>query len=132
MEPTDEVFRAALRDVLARSGRSMRALSAVMDRDPGYIAALLDPSRPSRARPTPADLARASDATGIPLVELLEALWGIGPGRLATELSRLGIGGTSDEPFGDLTPAERTSVTDYAAYLAARHRRGDRGAARDG
>ena len=71
MPPDEEQFRAAMRDVLARSGLSMRALSAAMGRDPGYIAALLDPSRPSRARPTPADLVAASDATGIAFVELL-------------------------------------------------------------
>jgi hypothetical protein len=32
---TDDEFRARLRDVLARSGLSMRALSASMARDPG-------------------------------------------------------------------------------------------------
>jgi hypothetical protein len=63
---TDDEFRARLRDVLERSGRSMRALNAAFGRDQGYVAARLDPSRPSRARPTPADLLRASDATGIP------------------------------------------------------------------
>ena len=73
MPPHEEKFRAALRDVLERSGLSMRALSAVMGRDPGYVAALLDPTRPSRARPTPADLVAASDATGIAFVELLES-----------------------------------------------------------
>jgi hypothetical protein len=35
MPPDEEQFRAALRDVLARSGLSMRALSAAMGRDPG-------------------------------------------------------------------------------------------------
>ena len=74
MEPTDDEFRTSLRVVLARSGLSMRALSAAMGRDAGYVAALLDPSRPSRARPTPTDLLRASDATGIPFVELLATL----------------------------------------------------------
>jgi len=83
MPPDEEQFRAAIREVLDRSGLSMRALSAAMGRDPGYIAALLDPSRPSRARPTPADLLAASDATGITFVELLESLWGIGSTRLA-------------------------------------------------
>ncbi len=77
MPPDDEEFRAAVRDVLERSGLSMRALSAAMGRDTGYIAALLDPTRPSRARPTPADLLAASDATGITFVELLESTWGI-------------------------------------------------------
>ena len=92
--PLDDTdFRSRLRDVLARSGRSMRALSAALGRDPGYVAALLDPDRPSRARPTPADLVRASDATGIPFVELLERLWAIPAARLADELGRLGVGG---------------------------------------
>src|SRR5271157_4439899 len=96
MPPDHEEFRTALRDILERSGLSMRALSAAFGRDPGYVAALLDPSRPSRARPTPADLLRASNATGIPFVELLAALWGIEPQRLADELAALGLGGPSD------------------------------------
>ena len=106
MPPDDDEFRGAIRDLIERSGLSMRALSAAMGRDPGYIAALLDPSRPSRARPTPADLLRASDATGIAFVELLEHLWGIDRERLA-----------------DLSDAERANVADYVAFLAARHRR---------
>ena len=124
MEPTDDEFRIKLRDVLARSGLSMRALSAALGRDPGYVAALLDPSRPSRARPTPTDLLRASDATGIPFVELLAALWGIEPRRLADELDALGIGGSFDARIASLTAAERATVADYAAFLAARHRGG--------
>src|SRR5450759_3977320 len=92
---TDDEFRARLRDILGRSGLSMRALSAALGRDPGYVAALLDPSRPSRASPTPADLLRASDGTGIPFVELLEALWGVEPQRLADELAVLGPGGSA-------------------------------------
>jgi hypothetical protein len=35
MEPTDDEFRIKLRDVLTRSGLSMRALSAALGRDPG-------------------------------------------------------------------------------------------------
>jgi transcriptional regulator with XRE-family HTH domain len=119
--PTDDEFRARLRDILGRSGLSMRALSAALGRDPGYVAALLDPSRPSRARPTPADLLRASDATGIPFVELLEALWGIEPSRLADELGRLGLGGPSEGQLAVLTEAERASVAAYVAFLAAPH-----------
>jgi transcriptional regulator with XRE-family HTH domain len=120
---TDDEFRARLRDVLVRSGLSMRALSAVLGRDPGYVAALLDPSRPSRARPTPADLLRASDATGIPFVELLAALWGIEPVRLADELARLGVGDPQAGGVGGLTEAERTEVGDFAAFLASRRPR---------
>ena len=120
---TDDEFRARLRDVLARSGLSMRALSAAFDRDPGYVAALLDPSRPSRARPTPADLLRASDATGIPFVELLEALWGIEPSRLADELAVLGFGGLADTRLAGLSEPERAEVSDFVDFLAARHRR---------
>jgi hypothetical protein len=74
-----------------------------MGRDPGYIAALLDSSRPSRARPTPADLLRASESTGIPFVELLEALWNIDPRRLADELTRLGVRDLRASRKGDLT-----------------------------
>jgi transcriptional regulator with XRE-family HTH domain len=121
--PADDEFRARLRDVLARSGLSMRALSASMGRDPGYVAALLDPSRPSRARPTPADLLHASDATGIPFVELLEVLWGIEPARLADELAALGVGASSDPRLAGLTEAESAEVRDFVAFLAARHRK---------
>ena len=123
---TDGEFRVRLRDVLARSGLSMRALSAVLGRDPGYVAALLDPSRPSRARPTPADLVRASDATGIPFVELLQALWGINPPRLADELARLGLGASADPRLAGLSEAERAEVSDFVDFLAARHTRNTR------
>jgi hypothetical protein len=123
MPPDEEQFRAELRGILARSGLSMRALSAAMGRDPGYIAALLDPSRPSRARPTPADLLAASVATGIAFVELLESLWGIPASRLADELAGLGGGPSLDERLAGLTDAERASVADYVAFLATRHSR---------
>ena len=127
---TDEEFRVRLRDVLGRSGLSMRALSAAMGRDPGYIAALLDPSRPSRARPTPADLLRASDATAILFVELLEGLWGIEPSRLADELGRLGLGGMSDTRLKRLSEDERAEVSDFVAFLSARHRKSSRSRSR--
>jgi hypothetical protein len=120
MPPDDEQFRAAIRDVLDRSGRSMRALSAAMGRDPGYIAALLDPTRPSRARPTPADLLAASDATGIAFVELLESLWGISRDRLTGELRGLGQVGGPDEPIRRLTRDERALVADFVDLLVAR------------
>jgi transcriptional regulator with XRE-family HTH domain len=120
--PADDRFRDHLRGVLERSGLSMRALSAALGRDPGYVAALLDPDRPSRARPTPADLLKASDSTGIPFVELLEALWEIEPARLGGELARLGIGIGSDERIGELTEAERASIAAYVDFLIARHR----------
>jgi transcriptional regulator with XRE-family HTH domain len=122
MPPDDDEFRAAIRDVLERSGLSMRALSAAMGRDPGYIAALLDPTRPSRARPTPADLLAASDATGIALVELLESLWGIERDRLTGELRRLGLVGGVDEPMRRLTRDERALVADFVDLLVARRR----------
>jgi transcriptional regulator with XRE-family HTH domain len=122
MMPTDDdEFRAALRELLERSGLSMRALSAAMGRDSGYVASLLDPSRPSRARPTPADMLRASDATGISFVELLESLWGIKAARLAGELGRLGTVGSGEGAFERLTEAERTSVAAYVGFLASRH-----------
>jgi transcriptional regulator with XRE-family HTH domain len=118
--PDDEAFRAALRALLERSGLSMRALSRAMGRDPGYVAALLDPGRPSRARPTPADLVRASDATGIPLATWLEALWGVDPDRLAVELRagrRDPLASVIEEP---LTARERALVADFARLLVGR------------
>ncbi|MGD0408343.1 MAG: hypothetical protein ABSB34_05025 [Candidatus Limnocylindrales bacterium] len=121
MPPDDDEFRTALRTILERSGLSMRALSAAMGRDPGYIAAILDPTRPSRARPTPADLIRASDATGIAFVELLESLWGIERSRLADELGHLGLGGSGEGGFDRLSESEQASVADFIAFLVARH-----------
>ena len=105
----------------------MRALSAAMGRDPGYIAAILDPTRPSRARPTPADLIRASDATEIAFVELLESLWGIEPSRLADELGHLGLAGSGEGGLDRLSESERASVADFIAFLVARHSGGGRG-----
>jgi hypothetical protein len=94
-----------------------------MGRDPGYVASLLDPARPSRARPTPADLLSASDATGISLVELLEKLWGIDPARLAGELIALGVSPSADQRLAGLSESERASVADYVGFLASRHAR---------
>ena len=113
--------RAAIRDVLERSGLSMRALSAAMGRDADFVAAFLDPRRATRARPTPEDLLAASDATGIPIVELLDAVWGIPPGRLADELGT-SEGGSLAEALARLTVAERGEVTDFARFLAGRDR----------
>jgi hypothetical protein len=122
MPPDDDEFRTAIRDVLERSGLSMRALSAAMGRDPGYIAVLVDPTRPSRARPTPADLLAASDATGIAFVELLESLWGIERDRLTGELRGLGQIGGPDEPMRRLTREERALVADFVELLVVRRR----------
>ena len=123
--PPDDELRAAIREILARSGLSMRALSAAMGRDTGYVAAILDPTRPSRARPTPADLLAASDATGITFVELLESLWGIGRTRLADELRSLGVGLADEDKLDRLSDAQRRQVADFADFLASRgdHRR---------
>jgi len=96
-----------------------------MGRDPGYVAALLDPSRPSRARPTPTDLLALSDVTGIPLVELLESLWAIPAERLAAELESAGIS-TSAPGVGGLTPEDRDLLAEFAKLLAARRRRSRR------
>jgi hypothetical protein len=119
MEPTDDEFRAALREVLAETRLSMRGLSAALGRDPGYVAALLDPSRPSRARPTPADLLRLADSAGLSLAGLLETLWRIPGGRLHD--------GDPNDPregtVAGLTAAERATVRDFVAFLAARRRR---------
>ena len=111
--------RAAIRDLLARSGLSMRALSGAMGRDADYIAAFLDPSRRNRARPTPEDLVAASDATGISLVELLDGVWGIPPDRLADELGVSG-GGALTETLAHLSPAQRREGVDFVRFLAAR------------
>jgi transcriptional regulator with XRE-family HTH domain len=119
----DDVFRDRLREVLERSGLSMRQLSGAFGRDPGYVQSLLDPTRPSRARPTPSDLLRASDATGISFVELLGRLWEIPASRLAAELAERGVGATLDERLEGLSEAERAGVADYVAFLAARHAR---------
>ncbi len=116
-----DVFRDRLRELLERSGLSMRQLSGAFGRDPGYVQSLLDATRPSRARPTPSDMLRASDATGIPFVELLELLWEIPAARLAEELASLGVGGGLDPRLVGLSDAERTSVSDYIAFLTARH-----------
>ncbi len=124
MPQGDDEFRARLRDVLGRSGRSMRGLSAALGRDPGYVAALLDPTRPSRARPTPADLLRASDATGISFVELLEVLWGIDRARLADELTALGVRRSADRRLDRLSETERAEVADFVEFVIERHERG--------
>ena len=118
---TDDEFRSRLRDILARSGLSMRALSAALGRDPGYVASLLDPSRPSRARPPPADLLRASDATEIPFVDLLATVWGVDKTRLANELIALGRGDTTDSRLAGLSDGERVEVSDFVDFLVARH-----------
>ncbi|MHB8399325.1 MAG: hypothetical protein ACYDCI_10395 [Candidatus Limnocylindrales bacterium] len=120
----DDEFRARMLAVLARSGRSRRGLSAALGRDPGYVAALLDPTRPSRARPTPADLLRASDATGMSFVELLEVLWEIDRARLADELTALGVRRSADRRLERLSETERTEVADFIAFVIERHERG--------
>lgn len=116
----DATFRAHLMGLLARTGLSQRGLSTAFGRDPGYVQALLDPTRPSRARPTPDDLVRAADATGTTLVELLEQLWGIEPGRLAGEVARLGVGSSFGPRLDALSDAQRREVADYVEFLATR------------
>ena len=118
----DDAFRAALRRIVERAGRSLRSLSLAMGRDPGYLAALLDPSRPSRARPTPADLLAFSDATGIPLVELLEVLWAIPPERLRAELMRRTPPDAVASWPARLSARERETVAAFAQFLAERSR----------
>ncbi len=121
-EQSDADFRARLRDLVDRSGLSMRRLSTAMGRDPGYLAALLDPDRPSRARPTPADLVAASDATGIPLVDWLRELWAIDPARLSSELQELGFSAALDERLASLPPADRRLVLSLIDSLRAAKR----------
>jgi hypothetical protein len=97
---------------------SMRQLSLVMGRDAGYVASFLDESRPSRAAPTPDDLERLADHTGIPLVHLLERFWGVSPRRLADDLAQLSIRFAQDDRLSRLTDAELKEVLDFAGYLA--------------
>jgi hypothetical protein len=93
----------------------------------GCVQSLLDPTGfPGRTRPAPADVIRVSDATGIPFVELLEALWRIECSRLAEELGRLGLGGSADAHLAGLSEAERAEVRDFVDFLVARHPRGAR------
>jgi len=100
----------------------MRSLSLAMGRDPGYVAALLDPTRPSRAHPTPDDLIALSDATGIPLAELLEALWALPLSRLAVELGQLDQGYEASAVLVGLSPEDRRTVAEFTRFLAARRR----------
>jgi len=97
-----------------------------MGRDPGYVAALLDPTRPSRARPTPDDLLTLSDKTGIPLVELLEALWGVPMERLAGELAQVDPGHDVGARTEALSPDDRRTIAEFTRFLADRHRTGRR------
>ena len=103
---------------------SNRQLSLAMGRDAGYVSALLDPSRPSRARPTPTDLEQLSDATGIPLVQLLERIWGIASSRLAEEVSQGEISGALRERIPDLTDEEMNDVVGYVDYVIRKRDRG--------
>jgi hypothetical protein len=82
---------------------------------------LIPPGRRGRARRRPISF-RASDATGIPFVELLESLWGIEPSRLADEFGRLGLGASADTRLAGLSDAESAEVSDFADFLVARHR----------
>jgi transcriptional regulator with XRE-family HTH domain len=117
VEPTIDQVRTELREILETSGMSNRQLSLAMGRDTGYVSALLDPSRPSRARPTPADLERLSDATNIPLTNLLERVWGISSSRLAEELSRGELSKTVRDRIPDLTDDEMRDVVGYVDYV---------------
>jgi hypothetical protein len=94
-----------------------------MGRDAGYVSAFLDEKRHPRAVPTPADLARLSDATGIPFTELLERFWGIPARRLAGDLSQLSVRFSEDERLSRLTADELREVLDFAGYLLDRRRR---------
>ena len=124
MEPTIDQVRRELRNILETTGMSNRQLSLAMGRDAGYVSALLDPSRPSRARPTPTDLEQLSDATGIPLVQLLERIWGIASSRLAEEVSQGEISGALRDRIPDLTDEEMRDVVGYVDYVIRRRDRG--------
>jgi transcriptional regulator with XRE-family HTH domain len=117
VQPTVDQVRAEMREILKRTGLSMRQLSLAMGRDAGYVAALIDESRPSRAMPTPADLQCLSDHTGIALVHLLERFWGVAPRRLADDLNKLSIRFEEDNRLSQLTDAELDQVLEFAGYL---------------
>ena len=101
---------------------SQRQLSLSLGRDPGYVSALLDAKRHPRAVPTPADLQRLSDETGIALVELLEGFWGVEPHRLADDLGQLSVRFSEDDRLSRLTGDELSEVLDFAGYLISRRR----------
>ena len=123
MDPTDDQVRAEMHRLLESTGMSRRQLSLAMGRDAGYVSAFLDEKRHPRAIPTPADLARLSDETGIPFTELLESFWGIPPQRLAADLSELSVRFSQDERLSQLTADELREVLDFAGYLIERRRR---------
>jgi hypothetical protein len=56
---------------------------------------------------------------GIAFVELLEALWGIDPERLAAELG-VDAGGSAVSGLARLTREDRRELADFARFLAAR------------
>jgi transcriptional regulator with XRE-family HTH domain len=120
VQPTEKQVREEMTDILARTGMSMRQLSLSMGRDAGYVSALLEEDRHPRATPTPADLERLSDQTGIPLAHLLERFWGVSLLRLASDLSQLAIRVAEDERLSKLTDAESSEVLDFAGYLISR------------
>jgi hypothetical protein len=106
-----------LERILETTGMSNRQLSLAMGRDAGYVSALSDPSRPSRARPSPTDLERLSDATGISLVSLLERIWGISTSRLVEEVSRGELSESLRERIPDLSDDEMRDVVGYVDYV---------------
>ena len=124
MEPTIDQVRRELRNILETTGMSNRQLSLAMGRDAGYVSALLDPSRPSRARPTPTDLERLSDATGMPLTDLLERIWGIRSARLVEEIGRGEHAGSVRARIPDLTDDEMRDVVGYVEYVIRKRGRG--------
>ena len=125
VEPAIERVREELRNILETTGMSNRQLSLAMGRDAGYVSALLDPSRPSRARPTPTDLERLSDATGISLVNLLERIWGIPTSRLVEEVSRSELSESMRRRIPDLTDDEMSDVVGYVDYVIRKRDAGE-------
>ncbi len=116
----DQQIRAELRDLLQRTGMSRRQLSLAMGRDAGYVSAFLDEKRNPRAIPSPRDLQRVSDSTGIPLLELLERFWDISPRRLADDLGQMSVRFSEDERLSRLDGEELREVLDFAGYLIER------------
>ncbi|MCH8893901.1 MAG: hypothetical protein IIB32_10405 [Chloroflexi bacterium] len=124
MQPSIDQVRGELERILETTGMSNRQLILALRRSAGYVSALLDPSRPSRARPSPTDLERLSDATGISLVSLLERIWGISTSRLVEEVSRGELSESLRERIPDLSDDEMRDVVGYVDYVLRKRGRG--------
>src|SRR5689334_18073850 len=109
----DDEFRVRLQGLADEVGLSYRQLSGAFGRDAGYVGALLDPRRANRARPTPDDLLRASEALGLSFLDLLERLWGIPP-------VALGPDALVESAVARLSRDERDEILRYINFMMTR------------